>query len=81
MKKVLYTNEELELDMLIFNENDKTIIKSTIDRYPVTWDIVKEMILQGIGSKQIEKFCEHCYCNGGIITDDWHMVKNILSLK
>ena len=50
--KVHYENEEL--DKLVKDEETRELIVQTLILYPVTWEIIRDMICQGLSGYQIK---------------------------
>ncbi len=69
-----------ELDVLVKGEKEKDLITQTLILYPVTWDIVREMILQGLTSYQIKSMCDMWYKNGQPINIAWRNTKTVLTV-
>jgi hypothetical protein len=53
------------------------MIKLTIINYPVTWNIIREMLMCGWSVNSISAFCKEMYFKGRIIEDVWNVIKEI----
>jgi len=71
----LFPEEEIELKILVYNESDRKIINDIIIKFPITWDIIREMIMKGWNVNQIQTFCNEIYFKGKIISDIWNSIK------
>ena len=79
--EVLFPQEERELNVLVNNEFDRDIIKITIINYPVTWDTIREMLMNGWSVNKIKTFCHEMYFKGKIISDTWDSIKLIDTIR
>lgn len=69
-----------ELDVLVKGEKEKDLITQTLILYPVTWDIVREMICQGLSGYQIKAMCGMWYIKGQPISIAWRNTKTVLAV-
>lgn len=67
-----------ELGRLVKGEEERDLIAQTLILYPVTWDIVREMILQRLTCYQIKAMCDAWYRNGQPIREAWDSTKAVL---
>lgn len=76
--KVHYENEEL--DKLVKDEETRELIVQTLILYPVTWEIIRDMICQGLSGYQIKAMCGIWYIKGQPISIAWRNTKTVLGV-
>ena len=73
-----FKEELLELKMLTNNDDDIEMLSETVNKYPVDYEIVRNMIICGLSVDKIREFCDICYNNGLIIEDSWFWYRRFL---
>ena len=76
--KVHYENEEL--DKLVKDERTRELIVQTLILYPVTWEIIRDMICHGLSGYQIKEMCGRWYIKGQPISIAWRNIKTVLTV-
>lgn len=76
--KVHYENEEL--DKLVKDEETRELIVQTLILYPVSWEIIRDMIGQGLSGYQIKAMCGRWYIKGQSISIAWRNTKTVLTV-
>lgn len=69
-----------ELDFLVSDEKDKELITQTLILFPVTWEIIRDMICQGLSGYQIKEMCGMWYIKGQPISIAWRNTKTVLGV-
>lgn len=73
--------ENAELDLLVEDEEVKELIVQALILYPVSWDVVKDMICLGLKGYQIKEMCDMWYKKGQSIEEMWRGAKTVLTIN
>lgn len=76
--KVHYENGEL--DKLVKDERTRELIVQTLILYPVTWEIIRDMMCHGLSGYQIKEMCGRWYIKGQPISIAWRNTKTVLTV-
>lgn len=73
-----FEEELLELKFLGIGDSDIEKLSEVVNRYPVTYSVVKNMLICGLSINRIEEFCDICYNSEGFIIDMWYWYRRFL---
>lgn len=76
--QAFFDEEMLELQILISNDSDTKRLGEIISKYPVTYNVIKNMIMCGLNVNRINDFCYICYQNSFPITIAWGQYRRFL---
>lgn len=69
-----------ELDKVVYTKNDKKILVNAMINYPITLDIILDMVISGLEAYKIYEICTRWYIEGINISVGWKSLKPILPL-